>query len=101
MEHKSWVDREIAMKLLLYLLRVQEWLARNGHPPQLVIPILVYRGEAVWDEPLSLRENVSAKPQHKQFIPDMSDLQACQRDRRNRFSSGPDRRYNRVHILGH
>jgi hypothetical protein len=54
------------------VLRVQEWLARNGQPPQLVIPILVYQGEAVWDEPLSLREKVSAKPQHKQFIPDMN-----------------------------
>ena len=74
MEHKSWVDREIAVKLLLYVLRVQEWLARNGHPPQLVIPILVYQGEAVWDEPLSLREKVSAKPQHKQFIPDMNAI---------------------------
>ena len=74
MEHKSWVDREIAVKLLLYVLRVQEWLARNGHPPQLVIPILVYQGEAVWDEPLSLREKVRAKPQHKQFIPDMNAI---------------------------
>ncbi|MEY3460296.1 MAG: hypothetical protein RL215_3453 [Planctomycetota bacterium] len=72
MEHKSWVDREIAMKLLLYVLRVQEWLARNGHLPQLVIPILIYQGEAVWDEPLSLRDKVRTKPQYKQFIPDMN-----------------------------
>ena len=52
----------------------REWLARNGQPQQLVIPILVYQGEAVWDEPLSLREKVSAKPQHKQFIPDMNAI---------------------------
>jgi predicted transposase/invertase (TIGR01784 family) len=72
MEHKSWVDREIARKLLLYVLRVQEWIARNGQAPQLVIPVVIYQGEAVWDEPLSLRDKVNTKQQYRQFIPDMN-----------------------------
>jgi hypothetical protein len=54
LEHKSWVDRRIALQLLKYVLRIHEWLDRNGRPPQVVIPLVVYHGEKVWDEPTSM-----------------------------------------------
>jgi predicted transposase YdaD len=71
LEHKSWVDRRIALQLLKYVLRIHEWLDRNGRPPQVVIPLVVYHGEKVWDEPTSLRDKIDAAEDLLDFVPDM------------------------------
>ncbi|MEY3225526.1 MAG: hypothetical protein RLZZ536_145 [Planctomycetota bacterium] len=71
LEHKSWVDRRIALQLLRYVLRIHEWLDRNGQPPGVIIPIVVYHGEHVWDEPTSLRDKVQAEDDLLDFVPDM------------------------------
>ncbi len=71
LEHKSWVDRRIALQLLKYVLRIHEWLDRNGRPPQVVIPIVIYHGEKIWNEPTSLREKVEADDEFLEFVPDM------------------------------
>ncbi|MFO0060320.1 MAG: Rpn family recombination-promoting nuclease/putative transposase [Planctomyces sp.] len=71
LEHKSWVDRRIALQLLKYVLRIQEWRDRNGQPPCVVIPLVVYQGTQQWDEPTSLRHKVNADQDLQGFVPDM------------------------------
>lgn len=70
-EHKSRVDRRIALQLLRYVLRIHEWCDRNGQPPCVVIPLVVYQGTQVWDEPTSLRDKVDAGGDLRDFVPDM------------------------------
>ncbi|MFN9217243.1 MAG: Rpn family recombination-promoting nuclease/putative transposase [Planctomyces sp.] len=60
-----------ALQLLRYVLRIHEWLDRNGQPPGVIIPIVVYHGEHVWDEPTSLRDKVQAEDDLLDFVPDM------------------------------
>lgn len=70
-EHKSRVDRRIALQLLRYVLRVQQWRQRNNESVCVVIPLVVYHGDEEWDEPLSLREKVQVSEQLGRFVPDM------------------------------
>ena len=53
------------------MLRIHEWLDRNGQPPGVIVPIVVYHGEHVWDEPTSLRDKVQAEDDLLDFVPDM------------------------------
>ncbi|MFM7038849.1 MAG: Rpn family recombination-promoting nuclease/putative transposase, partial [Planctomycetaceae bacterium] len=53
-EHKSYIDRAIARQLLEYVLKIQRWRQRNQLSPCVVVPLLIYHGDAVWDEPTSL-----------------------------------------------
>jgi predicted transposase/invertase (TIGR01784 family) len=80
LEHKSWIDRTIALQLLAYVLRIQQWRQRNGLPPCLVIPVVIYQGVQPWDEPTSLRKKVVVDAELKVFLPDMEvifiDLQS-------------------------
>lgn len=71
LEHKSWVDRRIALQLFGYVLRILEWRDRNGQAPCVVVPLVVYHGEQAWDEPLSLRDKVSVPGDLRVFVPDM------------------------------
>ena len=71
LEHKSWVDRRIALQLLKYVLRIHEWQDRNGQPPCVVVPLVVYQGTQEWDEPTSLRHKVNADQDLQGFVPDM------------------------------
>ena len=73
-EHKSRVDRWIALQLLRYVLRIQQWRQRNNQPLCVVIPLVVYHGDEQWDEPLSLREKVVASEELRAFVPDMQAI---------------------------
>lgn len=70
-EHKSYIDRFIALQLLEYVLKIQRWRQRNKLNPCVVIPVLVYHGDAVWDEPTSLRDKVPTHDDLRSFLPDM------------------------------
>jgi predicted transposase/invertase (TIGR01784 family) len=71
LEHKSYIDRRIALQLLKYVLKIQEWRRRNKLPPCLVIPIVVYHGDKSWNEPTSLRDKIRVRQQFRPFVPDM------------------------------
>ena len=71
LEHKSHVDRRIALQLLKYVLRIHEWCDRNGQSPCVVIPLVVYQGMQDWNEPTSLRDKVDAEGALRDFVPDM------------------------------
>lgn len=73
-EHKSWVDPSIALQLLKYVLRIHARLDRNCRSPQVVIPLVVYHGEKVWDEPTSLRDEIDAAAGLLDFVPDMRTI---------------------------
>ena len=56
-EHKSWVDRWVALQLLRYLVRIWEReLSREPKPEALppIIPLVVYHGESGWTAPRTL-----------------------------------------------
>jgi len=56
-EHKSWIDRWVALQLLKYVLRIWEReLAKDPKPQGLppVIPLVVYHGESAWSAPQCL-----------------------------------------------
>ncbi|MFM8477756.1 MAG: Rpn family recombination-promoting nuclease/putative transposase [Planctomycetaceae bacterium] len=76
LEHKSYIDRHIALQLLGYVLRILEWRKRNGQPPCVIIPIVIYHGDAPWDEPTSLRDKVAADEPLTAFVPDMQVILA-------------------------
>ena len=69
-EHKSSIDRQIALQLLRYVLRILDWRNRNRQPLSVVIPLVLYHGDDAWDEPTSLRDKVQASPQLRCFVPD-------------------------------
>jgi predicted transposase YdaD len=71
LEHKSEIDRHIALQLLSYVLKIQEWRRRNQQPPCVVIPVVIYHGDKTWDEPTSLRDKIRAGDRLSPFIPDM------------------------------
>ena len=71
LEHKSGVDRWIALQLLRYVVKIQQWRQRNSESLCVVIPVVVYHGDRDWDEPLSLRDKVSAGDVLRDFVPDM------------------------------
>jgi len=71
LEHKSGVDRWIALQLLRYVVKIQQWRQRNGQSLCVVIPLVVYHGDEDWDEPLSLRDKVPAVDLLREFVPDM------------------------------
>ncbi|MFM7038792.1 MAG: Rpn family recombination-promoting nuclease/putative transposase [Planctomycetaceae bacterium] len=70
-EHKSYIDRAIALQLLEYVLKIQRWRQRNKLNPCVVVPLLIYHGDAVWDEPTSLRDKVQTTDDLRSFLPDM------------------------------
>jgi len=70
-EHKSYIDRAIALQLLEYVLKIQRWRQRNKLSPCVVVPLLIYHGDAVWDEPTSLRDKVQTHDDLRPFLPDM------------------------------
>jgi len=70
-EHKSYIDRAIARQLLEYVLKIQRWRQRNQLSPCVVVPLLIYHGDAVWDEPTSLRDKVQTHDDLRPFLPDM------------------------------
>jgi predicted transposase YdaD len=74
LEHKSYVDRRIALQLLEYVLKIHEWRRRNNQPLCVVIPIVIYHGDKPWDEPTSLRDKIPASQQLSGFIPDMQAI---------------------------
>ncbi|MFM7057213.1 MAG: Rpn family recombination-promoting nuclease/putative transposase, partial [Planctomycetota bacterium] len=76
LEHKSYIDRQIALQLLGYVLKIQEWRKRNGLPPCVVIPIVIYHGDEPWNEPTSLRDKVNASEPLAAFVPDMQVILA-------------------------
>lgn len=76
LEHKSYIDRYIALQLLGYVLKIQEWRRRNGQPPCVVIPIVIYHGDEPWDEPTSLRDKIRASEHLSGFVPDMQVILA-------------------------
>jgi predicted transposase YdaD len=76
LEHKSYIDRHIALQLLGYVLRILEWRKRNGQPPCVVIPIVIYHGDEPWDEPTSLRDKIGANQHLTAFVPDMQVILA-------------------------
>jgi predicted transposase/invertase (TIGR01784 family) len=76
LEHKSYIDRYIALQLLGYVLKIQEWRKRNGQPPCVVIPIVIYHGDEPWDEPTSLRDKIAASEHLTAFVPDMQVILA-------------------------
>lgn len=62
-EHKSWVDRWVALQLLRYIARIWEKVLAEqpklvGLPP--VIPLVVYHGESAWTAPRGLWELLDA-----------------------------------------
>jgi predicted transposase/invertase (TIGR01784 family) len=71
LEHKSGADRWIALQLLRYVVKIQQWRQRNGQSLCVVIPLVVYHGDEDWDEPLSLRDKVPAVDLLREFVPDM------------------------------
>jgi predicted transposase YdaD len=74
LEHKSYVDRRIALQLLEYVLKIHDWRRRNNQPLCVVIPIVIYHGDKPWDEPTSLRDKIPASQQLSGFIPDMQAI---------------------------
>ena len=72
LEHKSEIDRHIALHLLSYVLKILEWRRRNKKPPCVVIPIVIYHGDKPWDEPASLCDKIFAGDRLSPFIPDIS-----------------------------
>ncbi|MGV2337075.1 MAG UNVERIFIED_CONTAM: Rpn family recombination-promoting nuclease/putative transposase [Planctomycetaceae bacterium] len=74
LEHKSYVDRRIALQLLEYVLKIHDWRRRNNQPLCVVIPIVIYHGDKPWDEPTSLRHKIPASRQLSGFIPDMQAI---------------------------
>jgi len=76
LEHKSYIDRQIALQLLGYVLKIQEWLRRNNQQPCVVIPIVIYHGDKPWDEPTSLRQKINAGEHLTGFVPDMQVILA-------------------------
>ncbi|MEY2726639.1 MAG: hypothetical protein RLZZ458_2506 [Planctomycetota bacterium] len=71
LEHKSEIDRQIALQLLSYVLKILAWRRRNKKPLCVVIPIVIYHGDKPWDEPTSLRDKIRIGDHLKPFIPDM------------------------------
>lgn len=71
LEHKSYIDRTVALQLLEYVLRIQRWRKRNEQEPCVVIPVLIYHGDKLWDEPTSLRDKVQTHDELRPFVPDM------------------------------
>jgi predicted transposase YdaD len=71
LEHKSEIDRHIALQLLSYVLKIQAWRRRNKKPPCVVIPMVIYHGDKPWDEPTSLRDKIRAGDRLSPFVPDM------------------------------
>ena len=58
-EHKSWVDRWVALQLLRYIIRIWERVLADEPrlarlPP--IIPLVVYHGESGWTAPRGLWE---------------------------------------------
>jgi predicted transposase YdaD len=74
LEHKSDIDRRIALQLLEYVLKIHEWRRRNNQPLCVVIPLVIYHGDKPWDEPTSLRHKIPATRQLSGFIPDMQAI---------------------------
>ena len=74
LEHKSYVDRRIALQLLEYVLKIHDCRRRNNQPLCVVIPIVIYHGDKPWDEPTSLRDKIPASQQLSGFIPDMQAI---------------------------
>jgi predicted transposase YdaD len=74
LEHKSYIDRRIALQLLEYVLKIHEWRRRNNQPLCVVIPLVIYHGHKPWDEPTSLRHKIPAARQLSGFIPDMQAI---------------------------
>ena len=71
LEHRSGVDRWIALQLLRCVVKIKQWRRRNRESVSVVIPLVVYHGDEDWDEPLSLREKVPAGDWLREFVPDM------------------------------
>jgi len=80
LEHKSYIDRHIALQLLGYVLRILEWRKRNGQPPCVVIPIVIYHGDEPWDEPTSLRDKIAANEHLTAFVPENDSLNDARND---------------------
>jgi predicted transposase/invertase (TIGR01784 family) len=57
-EHQSKVDRDMAFRFLVYIIRLMELHLQRypGNPLPIVYPILVYSGEQKWDAPLEIFE---------------------------------------------
>ena len=74
LEHKSYIDRHIALQLLEYVLKIQGWRRRNKQSPCVVIPVVVYHGDKPWDEPTSFRDKIRAGQRLSPFVPDMQAI---------------------------
>jgi predicted transposase/invertase (TIGR01784 family) len=74
LEHKSYIDRHIALQLLEYVLKIQGWRRRNKQPPCVVIPVVVYHGDKPWDEPTSFRDKIRPGQRLSPFVPDMQAI---------------------------
>jgi predicted transposase/invertase (TIGR01784 family) len=57
-EHQSEIDKDIAFRLLVYVIRIIE-LHRKQNPGgslPLVYPLVIYSGEKVWNSPTNIFE---------------------------------------------
>lgn len=81
-EHKSYVDYDVAMQLLRYMVviwydyrktqeRIKEGISRTKrfrYP--LIVPIVYYEGADVWSADMHLRDRIAFGDMMKDFIPD-------------------------------
>ena len=81
-EHKSWVDYDVPMQLLRYMVCIwteyrremetgrEGCTSRKGFRYPMIIPIVYYEGKAAWTAHMHLRDRIGLAGKVQEWIPD-------------------------------
>jgi len=69
-EHKSFVDKYVALQLMRYMVNIWDQQRRNNEPLLIVIPIVLYHGRVKWNAATSMRDLIAAPDELAGFLPE-------------------------------